>query len=196
MKKRIFCLLLAFCVVSTLFLGCRKAPTDPDETTFASAEQETTDAPSPTGNAGFSEEGPQDPSQETTEASQASEPSNGSSQSGTPEQTDPVDGSEETTEPKTPSSSQDTPSLEQPKPEETPADTTAPETPEQTQPAHPAQLSYEEYLALDAYGKQDYFMSFPDWNSFFSWQERAIEEYEKTHSSVDADGVITLPVAP
>lgn len=190
MKKRIFCLLLVLCIVSSLFLGCRKAPTDPDATTLASAEQETTDA-APTVNAGFSEDGPQYPSQETTEGAQSTDPSEGSGLSGTPEQTAPADSSGETTEPNAPSFSPDTPTSEQTEPEEAPADTTAPEAPEA-----PESLSYEAYLALDAYGKQAYFLSFPDWDSFFSWQENAIEEYEKTHSSVDADGTITLPVAP
>ena len=80
-----------------------------------------------------------------------------------------------------------------------PADPTDPqptEPPATTQPqaggSNPADLTYEEYLAMSPYEQQAHYEQFTSLEAYIAWHNAALAEYEENQSSIEVTGGIDI----
>ena len=71
-----------------------------------------------------------------------------------------------------------------------------PEPPATTQPQaggyNPADLSYEEYLAMSPAEQQAHYEQFPSLEAYIAWHNAALAEYEENQSSIEVTGGIDI----
>jgi cytoskeletal protein RodZ len=108
--------------------------------------------------------------------------------------------SEDATEPQeTPTEPQDDPTEPQVDPTQPPKETDPTEPPQQsteppatTQPQvgsrDPADLTYEEYLAMSPSEQQAHYEQFPSLEAYIAWHNAALAEYEKNQESIEVTG--------
>lgn len=114
-------------------------------------------------------------------------------QSGT---TQPAEGTTEPAEDPTQPPLQNTePPVQNTDPTE-PKPTDPPAPPETTQPqaggADPADLTYEEYLAMSPSEQQAHYEQFPSLDAYIAWHNAALAEYEENQSSIEVTGGIDI----
>lgn len=69
-------------------------------------------------------------------------------------------------------------------------DTTVPEQP--VDDGIPDPLTLEEYQALSAEERQNYFNQFTNYEDFFDWYHNAVAQYNKDHPDEEFDGDIEI----
>lgn len=69
-----------------------------------------------------------------------------------------------------------------------PPATTAP----QVGGSDPADVTYEEYLAMSPYEQQAHYESFPSLDAYIAWHNAALAEYEENQSSIEVTGGIDI----
>ena len=113
-----------------------------------------------------------------------------------PGTTQPAEGSTEPSEDPTQPPLQNTePPVQNTDPTE-PKPTDPPAPPETTQPqaggADPADLTYEEYLAMSSSEQQAHYEQFPNLDAYIAWHNAALAEYEENQSSIEVTGGIDI----
>lgn len=77
-----------------------------------------------------------------------------------------------------------------------PAEPQPTEPPATTQPqaggSDPADLTYEEYLAMSPYEQQAHYEQFPSLDAYIAWHNAALAEYEENQESVEVTGGIDI----
>lgn len=74
---------------------------------------------------------------------------------------------------------------------------TAPSEPQQTNPpqsggSDPADLTYEEYLAMTPEQQQAHYEQFPSLEAYIAWHNAALKEYEDSQTSIEVTGGIDI----
>lgn len=181
------------CAIAALLLltGCRSGGGE----TTAPSEQTTPPTVTLPNGEGVEEWG--DPIE--TAPIQTTEPQTGTTQP--PEgSTEPQTGSTQPPEGSTEPPENATQPPKQTDPTEPPVQNTDPTDPpvppETTQPqtgaADPADLTYEEYLAMSPYEQQAHYESFPSLEAYIAWHNAALAEYEENQSSIEVTGGIDI----
>ena len=73
-----------------------------------------------------------------------------------------------------------------------PAPTTQSTTPPQTSGKEPAEVTYEEYLAMTPAQQQAHYEQFPSLEAYIAWHNAALEIYEENQSSIEVTGGIDI----
>ena len=96
---------------------------------------------------------------------------------------------EETTEPTHRDDEPDAtvPAVTEPKPTEAPV-----ETQPQTGGRGPADVTYEEYLAMSPYEQQAHYEQFASLEAYIAWHNAALAEYEENQTSIEVTGGIDI----
>ena len=180
MKKILCC---AVALIALLLTACRPGggkTTEPSQTLPQQTTAPTMTLPKGESVEEWNEPVVTDPVPTTEPQNIATEPSEGATD---PRQDDP-------TEP--PTATQPPRETEPVRPTE-PQSTQPPATTEpQTGTADPADVTYEEYLAMTPQEQQAHYEQFPSLEAYIAWHNAALEEYEEKQNSIEVTGSIDI----
>ena len=179
--KKLLCCAVA--LMTLLLTACRPGggkTTEPSQTLPQQTTAPTMTLPKGESVEEWNEPVVTDPKPTTDPQVIATEPSEGATE---PWQEDPTEPPAATQPPRETEPAQPT----QPQPTQPPA-TTEP----QTGTADPADVTYEEYLAMTPQEQQAHYEQFPSLEAYIAWHNAALEEYEEKQNSIEVTGGIDI----
>ena len=177
--KKLLCCVVA--LLALLLTACRSGggkTTEPPQTQPQTQPQQTT-APAATLPRGEGVEDADDPTvappvSSTEPQENDTEPSEGATE---PRQEDPTE----------PPTATQPPRETEPQPTQPPAATEP-----QIGTSDPADVTYEEYLAMSPQEQQAHYEKFPSLEAYIAWHNAALEEYEENQGSIEVTGGIDI----